>query len=30
VGDDAAFIAGRVGSQLENRAGLVRMDPERM
>jgi len=29
VGDDAAFIAGRVGSQLENRAGLVRMDPER-
>jgi putative flavoprotein involved in K+ transport len=29
VGDDAAFIAGRIGSQLENRTGLVRMDPER-
>ncbi len=30
VGEDAAFIAGRIGSQLETRAGPVRMDPERM
>jgi putative flavoprotein involved in K+ transport len=29
VGDDAAFIAGRIGSQLETRTGLVAMDPER-
>jgi putative flavoprotein involved in K+ transport len=29
VGDDAAFIAGRIGSQLENRAGLAPMDPGR-
>jgi putative flavoprotein involved in K+ transport len=29
VGDDAAFIAGRIGSQLENRTALVPMDPER-
>jgi putative flavoprotein involved in K+ transport len=29
VGEDAVFIAGRIGSQLENRTGLVRMDPER-
>jgi putative flavoprotein involved in K+ transport len=29
VGEDAAFIAGRIGSQLENRAGLAPMDPER-
>jgi putative flavoprotein involved in K+ transport len=29
VGDDAAFIAGRISSQLENRTGPVRMDPER-
>ena len=29
VGDDASFIAGRVGSPLENSTGLVRMDPER-
>jgi putative flavoprotein involved in K+ transport len=29
VGDDAAFIAGRISSQLANRTGPVRMDPER-
>ena len=29
VGGDAAFIAGRIGSQLENRTGLVQMDPDR-
>ena len=29
VGDDAAFIAGRIGSQLGTRTGLVKMDPER-
>jgi putative flavoprotein involved in K+ transport len=29
VGEDAAFIAGRIGSQLDTRAGPVRMDPER-
>jgi putative flavoprotein involved in K+ transport len=29
VGDDAAFIAGRISSQLANRTGSVRMDPER-
>lgn len=29
VGDDAAFIAGRVDSHLENRAGLVGTDSER-
>jgi putative flavoprotein involved in K+ transport len=29
VGDDAAFIAGRIGSQHANRTGPVRMDPER-
>jgi putative flavoprotein involved in K+ transport len=29
VGEDAAFIAGRIGSQFETRAGTVRMDPER-
>jgi putative flavoprotein involved in K+ transport len=29
VGDDAAFIAGRIGSQLGNRTGLVRMDSDR-
>jgi putative flavoprotein involved in K+ transport len=29
VGDDAAFIAGRIGSQLETRAGLAPMDSER-
>jgi putative flavoprotein involved in K+ transport len=29
VGDDAAFIAGRIGSQLETRAGHTSMDPER-
>jgi putative flavoprotein involved in K+ transport len=29
VGDDAAFIAGRIGSQLENRAGLARTDIDR-
>jgi putative flavoprotein involved in K+ transport len=29
VGDDAAFIARRVSSQLANRTGPVRMDPER-
>ena len=29
VSDDAAFIAGRIGSQLENRNGLVRMDSDR-
>jgi putative flavoprotein involved in K+ transport len=29
VGDDAAFIAGRIGSQLETRAGLALMDSER-
>jgi putative flavoprotein involved in K+ transport len=29
VGDDAAFIAGRFGSQLKNRAGLARVDSER-
>lgn len=28
VGDDAGFIAGRIGSQFESRAGLVRIDPE--
>ena len=28
VEDDAAFIAGRIGSQLENRAGLVGTDSE--
>jgi putative flavoprotein involved in K+ transport len=29
VGDDAAFIAGRLGSQLKNRAGLAPVDSER-
>jgi putative flavoprotein involved in K+ transport len=29
VGDDAAFIAGRIGSQLENRAALARTDTDR-
>jgi putative flavoprotein involved in K+ transport len=29
VGDDAAFIARRIGSQLGTRTGLVKMDPER-
>jgi putative flavoprotein involved in K+ transport len=29
VGDDAAFIAGCIGSQLGNRTGLVQMDPDR-
>jgi putative flavoprotein involved in K+ transport len=29
VGDDAAFIAGRIGSHVGNRAGLIRMDPDR-
>ena len=29
VGDDAAFIADRIGSQLGNRTGLVQMDPDR-
>jgi putative flavoprotein involved in K+ transport len=29
VGDDAAFIAARIGSQSESRAGLAPMDPER-
>lgn len=29
VSDDAAFIAGRIGSQLENRTGLVPMDSDR-
>lgn len=29
VGDDAAFIAGRIESRLENRAGLVGTDSER-
>jgi putative flavoprotein involved in K+ transport len=29
VGDDAAFIAGRIDSRLENRAGLVGTDSER-
>jgi len=29
VGDDAAFIAGRFGSQLKNRAGLAQVDSER-
>jgi putative flavoprotein involved in K+ transport len=29
VGDDAAFIAGRIGSRLEDRAGLVGTDSER-
>jgi putative flavoprotein involved in K+ transport len=29
VGEDAAFIAGRIGSRLDTRAGPVRMDPER-
>jgi len=29
VGEDAAFIAGRIGSQLGTRAAPVRMDPER-
>jgi putative flavoprotein involved in K+ transport len=29
VGDDAAFIAGRIGSQPETRAGLAPMDSER-
>jgi len=28
VGADAAFIAGRIGSQFESRVGLVRLDPE--
>ncbi len=29
VGDDAAFIAARISSNVGNRTGLVRMDPER-
>jgi putative flavoprotein involved in K+ transport len=29
VGDDAAFIARRIGSELEHRAGLVRTDTDR-
>ena len=29
VGNDAAFVADRIGSQLENRTGLVPMDPDR-